>query len=113
MTLQDSSTIDLIAEAEDGRPNGIDLIIVDAGTIADEADRYAAFIRKLKAYAAYVLSEDLARDYPRTKPRDVRIRLVYRLPPTSQMLEVTAVTPRGDPANRVVVEFSQGPEFPG
>lgn len=105
MSLQDAETIDIIAHSLEDVPNGIELYIVDDGTISDEVERYTALTRKLGTYIGFVIGDEFFQAYPNTRTDDVLIRVLCKRPPNSAMLEMKAVTPRGDRLNRVPVVF--------
>ncbi len=109
MTLEDLDSIDLIARAKDSRANGLDLIIIDAGASKTSERRLETFLMKLRLYVAFVSSEQFRKEHPETRPSDVRICLEYLVPPTPEMLQVTAVRLRGDSGEHIPVSFREIP----
>ncbi|HEV2293182.1 MAG TPA: DUF6572 domain-containing protein [Tepidisphaeraceae bacterium] len=102
MALEDPNVVDLVT-----RPGAeqIRLVIVDAGVTTDPDERYGAFLAKLRSYVKYVLSEDFSSAYPDVQTHGVTISVMCKAPPTDQMAAVEQVTPRGDPAKAIKVEF--------
>ena len=103
MPLEDPTQIDIALKTDTG---GVNLVITDAGVTTDPEDRLERLLAKLSAYVGYVMSPDFQADHPGVAVRDVGITVMCRLPPTPQMAGITQVTPRGDAANAIAVEFS-------
>jgi len=102
MPLEDAQVIDVVRQTDDGK---IVVVITDSGTIKDPAERVACLIQKLKAYINSIASGDLKRDYPEKTAKDFLIEVECRHRPTPEMLGITQVMPRKDPANTVPVRF--------
>ena len=105
MGLEDISRVDMMTRSLDGVPNGLDLIIVDAGSLADEERRYEMLLDKLAAYMDYILSDEFAREYPHTAAAQILIRVLCATPPTDAMQRMNAIYPSGDRTHRIRVVF--------
>jgi hypothetical protein len=111
MALEKIDTLDMSLTALDGRENGIDLLIFDHGTTADETERYTLLTKKLAAYVNFVMSDAFRTENAQSKPTDVVIHVLCKNPPNSAMQTVQAVFPRGDRVNRIPVTFENLNEF--
>jgi hypothetical protein len=101
------NVIDIILQAEaDGR---VVLVITDAGVTTDPAQRMDCLMKKLKAYVSAIVSGGLTDDYPNHTAKDFKIRVVCTRRPTSEMANISRVTPRGDLDNAIPVEFEEYP----
>jgi len=113
MSLENTQSIDIIVHALDKRPNGVDLLIIDSGDIADELRRYNLFIEKIGVYVNYVMSGEFKVEFPNTSPTNVVIRTFCRTPPNDAMQQVHAIYPTGDRINRIPVVFRDLADFVG
>jgi hypothetical protein len=86
MPLEESETIDIVANDESG---GLLLVITDAGVTRDPDERFSLLLPKLTTYLRYVFSDAFASDHPEQKPEAVTIKVVCATPPTEQMKGVT------------------------
>ena len=111
MGIENIETVDMMTKSLDGIANGLDLIIIDAGSIQDEITRYAMLIDKLAAYVNFVMSNEFADEYPHTHAAQVLIRVLCATPPTEAMLKVSAVYPGDDKSQRIHVVFEDVDEF--
>ncbi len=111
MGIENVETVDMMAASLDGTQSGLDLMIIDAGAEADEARRYALLLDKLGAYVNFVMSEEFAREYPRTRATDVTIRVLCATPPTEAMLKVRAVYADDHQSQRIRVVFEDVDEW--
>lgn len=100
--LEEPAKIDIIVPQDDA----IVLIIVDAGTTADEAQRLAMLQAKLATYASYIGSPEFKAEYPTSKGKQVLIKIVSPHPPTGPMASIESVgcPVAGGPAVPVVFE---------
>ena len=111
MGIENTETVDMMTKSLDGLDNGLDLMIIDAGSVANETTRYAMLVDKLGAYVNFVMSDEFARDYPRTTAAQVMIRVLCATPPTEAMLKVSAVYPGDDKTQRIRVVFEDVDEW--
>ncbi len=111
MGIENTETIDMMTKSLDGTPNGLDLMIIDAGSIQDEATRFNMLVDKLSAYVNFVLSAEFAQEYPKTAAKQVMIRVLCATPPNEAMLKVNAVYPSDDRTNRIRVVFEDVDEW--
>ena len=111
MGIENTETLDMMVGSLDGIENGLDLIIIDAGSIQDEITRYRMLIDKLSAYVNFVVSDEFAQEYPHTTAAQVLIRVLCATPPNEAMLKVSAVYPSGDRVNRIRVVFEDVDEW--
>lgn len=100
MPLDDPDVIDIITRPA---PRKLELVIADAGRIADPQERLAKLIHKLRGYAAFAGSEEFRRQYP--KVEDVSIVVVCKNPPTEEMIQIAKVTPGNEPERAIPVRF--------
>ncbi len=70
--IQDASVIDLVAQDAAGEYM---VVMVETRPWSESPDQPEQLRRKLNAYAGYILDGTLARQYPETAGRPVRIRL--------------------------------------
>jgi hypothetical protein len=103
MGLENANVIDLVTSPQPGR---LELVITDAGLITDPAERREKLIAKLRAHVHYLLSDQFARDYPDISLDRVGIAVVCSTPPTSEMLNITRLRPRVEPAREFAVRFA-------
>lgn len=111
MGIENTETLDMMVGSLDGIKNGLDLIIIDAGSVSDEATRYGMLVDKLAAYVNFVMSDEFAHEYPHTRAAEVTIRVLCATPPNEAMLKVKAVYPHDDRVNRVRVVFEDVDDF--
>jgi hypothetical protein len=111
MALQSVDTIDIVANSLEDIPNGLELYIVDSGGTKNEIERYTLLTDKLSTYVYYITSDDFKNKNPNTQTSNVVIRVLCQHPPNEAMLEITAVMPHGDSANRVQVVYENLEEF--
>ena len=105
MPMEDPNSIDMILKkGEDGR---VILVIMDAGITTDPAQRLQCLTAKLKAYVSGIFNGSLEDNYPNHTAKDFKIRVVCVTRPTPEMAQIAHVTPSGDPANRMPVEFEE------
>jgi len=102
MTLEDPTTIDLTLKPKDGKQM---LLIIDSGVTTDPNERMQLLINKLKAYVAYVMSDEFKQNSPGINPRDITIRVVCKTEPTDQMKQIDKIMPHGDRENMITVEY--------
>ena len=108
----DATTVDRVALSA-SREDGIDLFIVEKAENKNQDARALQLFEKLNTYVGYVMSDDFAREHPKTKPSNVLIRVLYATPPNARMKLFTNVRPKGDRVNRIQVTFEDYKTFTG
>ena len=103
MPLEDSSAIDLIFPAPDGR---VLLIVTDSGASPDER-RAELLHAKLAAYAAYLTSDRFRREHPGKSPADALIRVTCARAPTESMASIRSIQLPPPASASVPVEFQR------
>lgn len=111
MGLEDTQIIDMMTGSLEGVTDGLEMMIVDAGSVEDDDKRYEMLLDKLSAYTDWVMSEEFATEYPRTSASDVLIRVLCATPPSSTMLRITGVYPDDNRQQRIRVLFEDVDEF--
>lgn len=104
--LEQPDVIDIVSTTPDGK---VLLVITDAGLTADEGQRAAMYAEKLRAYVAYACSEELGRANPGKTLADVRIRIMSPTPPPGGLNGLSSVSPAGDLARAIPVEYVRFP----
>lgn len=103
MPLEVSDSIDIITTGKKGQTT---LIITDAGITTDPLERNALFMQKINTYAQAIFSGSLVDDIPGFSADNCEIRVICATQPTPEMLEISAITPRGAGAEQAIpVEF--------
>ena len=106
MTLRETSRIDIATTALDGRPGGIDLYIVDPGTVDSPDERLRLLGQKLQTYVAYLFGPELRQAHPDAVPHSAVIWVLCQTPPTADMERIKRIGLMGGDANdRVPVVF--------
>ncbi|MFD3166940.1 hypothetical protein [Herpetosiphon sp. NSE202] len=103
MTLEDPTRIDIVAGSLDPARPGLDLWVVDTGSISDDSLRYRLLIAKVLIYANYIASPMFTVQHPKIKRADVLVRVVCLTPPTKLMRDVTGIVSWFDQSLRVPV----------
>lgn len=103
MTLEDPTRIDIVAGSLDPARPGLDLWVVDTGSISDDSLRYRLLIAKVLIYANYIASPMFTVQHPNIKRSDVLIRVVCLTAPTKTMRDVTGIVSWFDQTLRVPV----------
>lgn len=85
--IADTQTIDLIAQDADGT---CVLVMVEDRSWGSAVDQEAQLREKINTYAGFVLDGGLARSYPVTLGRTVRIRLDCAEPPSGHYAHIAA-----------------------
>ena len=114
MSLQNATTIDLITTSLDGVEHGVELHIldiVDPWVTVDEVKRFRLLINKLTSYLLYACSEEFKTAYPQTSADKVLIRVLWNRTPNEAMEQITALSPKGDPAYRIPVTYENIDKF--
>jgi hypothetical protein len=110
MTLEDPTTIDLVATNPQRQ---LELIIVDAGITSDPQARMQRLTAKLRFYSDYLRSSEFANDHGQLDTNQVQITVFCRTQPTPPMLALRQVSPSGNHAAAIAVKFvmSDGSEL--
>ena len=111
MGLKDSGIVDMITKPLPGDDCKLVLFVVDDGSIADQLQRYQLLKSKLLSYLNFVSSEKFQSEHPGINHADVLVRVVHTTPPNEAMLDVQAIGPKGDAAQRMRVVFVDRAEF--
>ena len=109
MSLEDTSTIDLVVNSPEGR--GGELLIVDGGDTTDEIRRYQLLTDKLAVYVNYVASGQYAEQLPGVAPEDVTIRVVCTRPPNEPMKQIVSICTREETILKLPVILETELEF--
>lgn len=100
--IEEADRIDMAMVAPDGR---VILMISDGGITTDPQLRFELLKNKLRTYSSYVSSDDFTEDFPGKSERDTTVRVMSRIPATSEMLKIRAVAASGEPAKTILVEY--------
>jgi hypothetical protein len=111
VALENTDTIDILTNLRSIGGHGVELYIVDGGTVGEDERRYQLLTAKLATYVQYVMSYEFFQEYPGLTPGDVTIRVVCAIPPTEAMAEITAVCAQSDLAHPITVTFESTEEF--
>ncbi|MES4792960.1 MAG: hypothetical protein C4321_08205 [Chloroflexota bacterium] len=84
MALKNTNTVDVVAPPLDGRPRGLDLIVVDSAAVTDELERYCLLVEKLGSYVGYVTDAEFTSIHPGIRSADVIIRVLCKTHPKRQ-----------------------------
>jgi hypothetical protein len=85
--IADTNTIDLVAQEANGT---VLLVMFEERRWGSDPDQATQLQEKINLYAGYVLDGSLARQYPETTGKPVRIRLDCAEMPTGHLAHITA-----------------------
>ena len=108
MSLRDTTAIDVVGRGPDG---GYDLVVYDAGDIADEHERYRLLTEKLRSYVEYVATGQYREQAGEASVDSFTIRVICQSPPNDEMRQVTSVRLTGDAVTELPVVFVLESEF--
>ncbi len=109
MGLAETNIIDFVVENK--KTGGYDLIVIDAGDIADEVQRYTLLTEKLACYASYVFDGRLKEEYPKTIGKELAIIVVCWRKPNEAMNQLEAIKSPDDAGKRLDVTFIMKKEY--
>ena len=102
MTLEDSTAIDAIGKKD----SQLVLMISDSGITTDPKKRLEYLLKKLKTYTHFVMSDQFRKEYPKTRPKEVLIKIICNTEPTKEMKELTRISPSpNDKENFISIEY--------
>lgn len=109
--LSETDQIDMLIPSQEGIENGIELLIINDEEDMDDQERDRLFVAKLNSYADYVFGGNLSKQLPQTEIADVLIRVVYIMPPTDKMREISTIHRKDNPSLQIRVVFQDAQSY--